>query len=138
MILKGYTCRMPRRQILKTRERVQRFGAALLTVARSVIAQSAAAANELLSTAPNAIDFAGPRAVARRPQSGILHIRVCARPDVREIMSRRIAMEDRWFFIAVMALVLALAAGEIVYGVYGPFSASAHRIDEFSSSNRTR
>jgi hypothetical protein len=47
-------------------------------------------------------------------------------------------MEDRWFFVAIVALVLALAAGEIVYGVYGPFSASAHTIDEFSSINRAR
>lgn len=45
-------------------------------------------------------------------------------------------MEDRWFFIAMVALVLALAAGEIAYGVYGPFSARAHAIDEFSSINR--
>jgi hypothetical protein len=91
-----------------------------------------------LSTAPNAIDLAGPRAVAKRPQSGILQIRIYARPDEREMKSRRIVMEDRWFLIAVVALVLALAAGEIAYGVYGPFSASAHRIDEFSSSNRAR
>jgi hypothetical protein len=47
-------------------------------------------------------------------------------------------MDDRWFFVALMLLVVTLAAGEIAYGVYGPFSAHAHPMDEFSSSNRIR
>jgi hypothetical protein len=47
-------------------------------------------------------------------------------------------MTDRVFYLALTLLVLTLATGEVVYGVFGPFSASLHQIDEFSSSNRTR
>jgi hypothetical protein len=48
----------------------------------------------------------------------------------------RVRMTDRVFYLAVTLLVLALAAGEIAYGMFGPFSARQHQIDEFSSSNR--
>jgi hypothetical protein len=47
-------------------------------------------------------------------------------------------MTDRGFYLAVTLLVLTLAAGEIVYGVFGPFSAHSQRINEFSSINRAR
>ncbi|HEY3938056.1 MAG TPA: hypothetical protein VGL97_11530 [Bryobacteraceae bacterium] len=47
-------------------------------------------------------------------------------------------MTDRVFYVAMTLLVLTLAAGEIVYGMFGPFSAHSHRIDEFSSINRAR
>ncbi|WP_315830912.1 hypothetical protein [Bradyrhizobium prioriisuperbiae] len=48
-------------------------------------------------------------------------------------------MEDRSFFITLILLMLALAAGEVAYGIYGPFSADApHEMHEFSSRNRLR
>ena len=48
-------------------------------------------------------------------------------------------MEDRPFFITLILLLLLLAAGEVAYGVYGPFSAeTAHDMHEFSSRNRMR
>lgn len=47
-------------------------------------------------------------------------------------------MEDRRFFAIVMTVVMLLAAGEIAYGIYGPFTARAHMVDDFSSSNRAR
>ena len=51
-------------------------------------------------------------------------------------LSLRIWMTDRTFYLALTLLVLALAGGEAAYGVFGPFSARQHQIDEFSSSNR--
>jgi hypothetical protein len=45
-------------------------------------------------------------------------------------------MTDRAFYLALTLLVLTLAAGEVAYGMFGPFSAPQHQIDEFSSSNR--
>ncbi len=45
---------------------------------------------------------------------------------------------DRRFYLLLTLLLLALASGEIAYGVFGPLSASTHQIDEFSSSNRVR
>jgi hypothetical protein len=48
------------------------------------------------------------------------------------------SMTDRAFYLALTLLVLTLAAGEIVYGVFGPFSAPLHQVDELSSINRTR
>ena len=50
----------------------------------------------------------------------------------------RIRMTDRRFYLVLTLLILALACGEIVYGVLGPFSAPTHLIDEFSSRNRVR
>jgi hypothetical protein len=50
----------------------------------------------------------------------------------------RCQMTDRVFYLTMTLLVLTLAAGEIVYGMFGPFSAHSHRIDEFSSINRSR
>jgi hypothetical protein len=50
----------------------------------------------------------------------------------------RFQMTDRGFYLAMTLVVLMLATGEIVYGVFGPFSAHSHRIDEFSSINRAR
>lgn len=47
-------------------------------------------------------------------------------------------MEDRSFFVTVVLVMLALAAGEIAYGIYGPFSAPGHDAMEFSSRNRLR
>lgn len=47
-------------------------------------------------------------------------------------------MEDRSFFAAIVVALLVLAAGEIAYGIYGPFSASGHDTMEFSSRNRLR
>jgi hypothetical protein len=47
-------------------------------------------------------------------------------------------MTDRRFYLLLTFLMLALAAGEIVYAVLGPFSAPTHQIDEFSSRNRVR
>jgi hypothetical protein len=47
-------------------------------------------------------------------------------------------MTDRRFYLLLTLLILALAGGEIVYAVLGPFSAPTHVIDEFSSSNRVR
>jgi hypothetical protein len=47
-------------------------------------------------------------------------------------------MTDSRFYLLVTLLMLALAAGEIVYAVLGPFSAPTHQIDEFSSRNRVR
>ncbi|MEW6645419.1 MAG: hypothetical protein AB1586_33320 [Pseudomonadota bacterium] len=47
-------------------------------------------------------------------------------------------MEDRSFFVALVLAMLVLAAGEIAYGVYGPFSASGRDMMEFSSRNRLR
>jgi hypothetical protein len=48
----------------------------------------------------------------------------------------RIGMTDRAFYLILTLLLLALAAGEVIYGTFGPFSARQHQIDEFSSSNR--
>jgi hypothetical protein len=45
-------------------------------------------------------------------------------------------MTDRAFYLALTLLVLTLAAGEVAYGMFGPFGAREHQIDEFSSSNR--
>jgi hypothetical protein len=45
-------------------------------------------------------------------------------------------MSDRSFFVALIACLLLLAAGEIAYGIYGPFSGHGHQMDEFSSINR--
>jgi|SRR5882757_2283118 len=50
----------------------------------------------------------------------------------------RIRMTDRRFYLFMTLLILALACGEIVYAVLGPFSAPTHLIDEFSSRNRVR
>lgn len=50
----------------------------------------------------------------------------------------RARMEDRSFFVALVLAMLVLAAGEIAYGVYGPFSASGRDMMEFSSRNRLR
>jgi hypothetical protein len=47
-------------------------------------------------------------------------------------------MTDRRFYLLLTLLILALAGGEIVYAVLGPFSAPTHLIDEFSSRNRVR
>jgi hypothetical protein len=47
-------------------------------------------------------------------------------------------MTDRQFYLALALLVVTLAGGEIVYAVFGPFSAPTPQIDEFSSSNRAR
>jgi hypothetical protein len=47
-------------------------------------------------------------------------------------------MSDRRFYLLLTLLILALAGGEIVYAVLGPFSEPTHVIDEFSSSNRVR
>jgi len=47
-------------------------------------------------------------------------------------------MTDRRFYLLLTLLLLALASGEIAYGVFGPLSASTHQIDEFSGSNRVR
>jgi hypothetical protein len=47
-------------------------------------------------------------------------------------------MTDRRFYLLLTLVILALAGGEIVYAVWGPFSAPTHQIDEFSSSNRVR
>ncbi len=41
-------------------------------------------------------------------------------------------MTDRRFYLLLTLLFLALASGEIAYGVFGPLSASTHQIDEFS------
>jgi hypothetical protein len=42
-------------------------------------------------------------------------------------------MTDRRFYLALALLVLTLAGGEIVYAVFGPFSAPTNPIEEFSS-----
>jgi hypothetical protein len=47
-------------------------------------------------------------------------------------------MTDQRFYLLLTLLMLALAAGEIIYAVQGPFSAPTHQIDEFSSRNRVR
>ncbi|MBR1219382.1 hypothetical protein JQ557_15370 [Bradyrhizobium sp. U87765 SZCCT0131] len=47
-------------------------------------------------------------------------------------------MEDRSFFVALALVMLVLAAGEIAYGVYGPFSRSGRDMIDFSSRNRLR
>ena len=48
-------------------------------------------------------------------------------------------MEDRSFFVTLILLMLVLAAGEVAYGVYGPFFAdTTHEMHEFSSRNRLR
>jgi hypothetical protein len=47
-------------------------------------------------------------------------------------------MTDRGFYLAMTLLILALAAGEIVYGIFGPLTGRSHRVNEFSSINRTR
>ncbi|SHH64566.1 hypothetical protein [Bradyrhizobium erythrophlei] len=47
-------------------------------------------------------------------------------------------MTDQRFYLLLTLLILALACGEIVYAVLGPFSAPTHTIDEFSSRNRVR
>jgi hypothetical protein len=47
-------------------------------------------------------------------------------------------MTDRVFYLALTLLVLTLAAGEVLYGVFGPFSSLPHQIDELSSVNRAR
>jgi hypothetical protein len=47
-------------------------------------------------------------------------------------------MTDSRFYLLLTLLMLALAAGEIVYAVLGPFAAPTHQIDEFSSRNRVR
>jgi len=43
-------------------------------------------------------------------------------------------MTDRRFYLLLALLLLALASGEIAYGVFGPLSASMHQIDEFSAA----
>ena len=48
-------------------------------------------------------------------------------------------MEDRSFFVTLIMLMLVLAAGEVAYGVYGPFfTDTTHEMHEFSSRNRLR
>ncbi len=47
-------------------------------------------------------------------------------------------MTDRRFYLLQTLLVLALAAGEVVYAMVGPLSEPMHQVHELSSINRVR
>jgi hypothetical protein len=47
-------------------------------------------------------------------------------------------MTDRGFYLLLTVLLLALAAGEVVYAMVGPLSAPTHQVEEFSSISRVR
>jgi hypothetical protein len=46
-------------------------------------------------------------------------------------------MSDSRFHILIIVIVCLLAAGELAYGMFGPFMDGDHRATEFSSINRT-
>lgn len=47
-------------------------------------------------------------------------------------------MSDSRFHMLIIVIVCLLAAGEICYGMFGPFLDRDHRATEFSSINRAR
>jgi hypothetical protein len=47
-------------------------------------------------------------------------------------------MTDRRFYLLLTLLVLALAAGEVVYAMVGPLSEPTPQLEEVSSINRVR
>ena len=53
-------------------------------------------------------------------------------------LTRDSEMTDRGFYLLLTVLLLALAAGEVVYAMVGPLSAPTHQVEEFSSISRVR
>jgi hypothetical protein len=47
-------------------------------------------------------------------------------------------MTDRQFYLLLALLLLALAAGEVVYAMVGPLSETTGQLGELSSINRVR